>query len=198
MPRILGRLALGKDLEKRYPRGRNMAEATPTRTVRSQWQSLAINDKTELPKYAGRAALTKIAISVCCLTFSAFAYADVTDIVASNNEFGIQRISTNVNYTETGNGILGTQTGVLDTETGPVNGLAFSISTMKGPGDAYLHAEFNSSNGNTTYRAHFRGDIGFGCRNLDGITGGLQRPLWERSHPRRPIHADPVCRAWSP
>jgi len=95
--------------------------------------------------------LNKIALLVCCLIFSASAFADASDIVASNNQFGIQSISTNVDYTETGNGIFGTQTGTLDTETRYVRGFALSISTMQGPDNDYIQARYDHSSGYTNY-----------------------------------------------
>ena len=91
--------------------------------------------------------------TLACLIFSATAFAGISDIKASNNQVGIQIISTNVDYTETGNGIFGTQTGTLDTETGRVPGYALSISTMKNLwlGNDYIEAEYDNSSGNTTY-----------------------------------------------
>lgn len=87
------------------------------------------------------------------LIFSAAAFADISDIKASNNQFGIQIISTNVDYTETGNGMFGFPTGTLDTETGSVSGSALFISTMKDwrLGNDYFEAEYNHSSGNTNY-----------------------------------------------
>ena len=55
--------------------------------------------------------------ALACLTFAAAAFAGTSDIKASNNQFGIQAISTNVDYTETG-GVFGVPPGTLDTETG--------------------------------------------------------------------------------
>jgi hypothetical protein len=81
------------------------------------------------------------------------AIADTSDIKTSNNQVGFQLISTNVDYTETGNGILGSQTGTLDTERGPVPGSAVSISAMKDLwlGNDYVEAEYDYSSGNTEY-----------------------------------------------
>lgn len=93
----------------------------------------------------------KVALSICCLFFSNIAFAGTYDIRASNNQLGIRKISTDVDYTETGNGRLGTQTGKLDTETGKVPGYAISISTMQGPGNEYFEAEYDHSSGYTTY-----------------------------------------------
>jgi hypothetical protein len=90
--------------------------------------------------------------SLACLTLSAAAFAGTSDIKASNNQIGIQVISTNVDYTETGNGIFGA-TGTLDTETGGVPGDALFISSMKNLwlGNDYFEAEYDHSSGNTNY-----------------------------------------------
>jgi len=90
---------------------------------------------------------------MCCLLFSASAFADTSDIVVSNNQLGIQSVLTNVDYTETGNGTLGTQTGTLDTETGAVPGIGLSLSMMNDLwlGNDYFEAEFDYSRGYTNY-----------------------------------------------
>jgi len=95
--------------------------------------------------------MKKIALSMCCLMFSAAVFAEKSDIVASNNQFGVHFLSTNVDYTETGNGIFGTRTGVIDTETGPVPGFGVSVSAMRGPGNDYFHVEAALANGHTAY-----------------------------------------------
>lgn len=79
-------------------------------------------------------------------------FADVSDIKASNNQFIIGIISTNVDYTETGDGIL-VPPGTLDTEKGSVPGYGLSISTMQDLwlGNDYIEAEFDHSSGNTEY-----------------------------------------------
>jgi len=86
------------------------------------------------------------------LIFSETAFAGTSDIIVSNNQAGIQIISTNVDYTETGNGLFGV-TGKLDTETGSVAGSALSISAMKDwwLGNDYIAAEYDHSSGNTNY-----------------------------------------------
>jgi len=92
---------------------------------------------------------TATALSVLiCLTLSANAVADISDIKASNNQFGFQLISTNVDYTETYNGI-----GTLDTETGYVPGHELRISVMRDLwlGNDYIEAEYDYSSGNTDY-----------------------------------------------
>jgi hypothetical protein len=97
--------------------------------------------------------LSKITLSMGCLLFPVAALADTFDIINSNNQFGIQAISTYVDYTETGNGIFGTQTGTLDTETGAVPGFALSSSSMDDLwlGNDYFAAEYDHSRGNTDY-----------------------------------------------
>jgi len=79
--------------------------------------------------------------------------ASSSDIKASNNQFGFQSISTNVNYTETGNGLLGSATGTLDTETGPVSGRAYYFSEMVDVlfGNDYFKASYDQSSGFTNY-----------------------------------------------
>lgn len=76
-----------------------------------------------------------------------------SDIKASNNQIGFQSISTNVNYTENGNGRLGTATGTLDTETGPVSGRAYYLSEMVDLlfGNDYFKIAYDQSSGYTNY-----------------------------------------------
>jgi hypothetical protein len=83
----------------------------------------------------------------------AVALADTSDIKASNNQVGIQYVSTYVDYTETGNGTLGSATGTLDTETGAVPGFAISASIMNDSllGNDYFEAEYDYSSGHTDY-----------------------------------------------
>lgn len=95
--------------------------------------------------------LHKIALSMGCILFSATAFAGTSDIKASNNQISIQTISTNVDYTETGNGIFGTSTGTLDTEKGDVPGTAVFLSTMTGDHNLYFETEYDHSSGHTTY-----------------------------------------------
>ncbi len=95
--------------------------------------------------------MKKTALAVSLLMAAAPGLADTPAIISANNQFGIQRTSTNVNYTETGNGIFGTQTGTLDTENGPVPGFGISFSSMKGPENDYFRVEFDQANGSTNY-----------------------------------------------
>ena len=63
----------------------------------------------------------------------------------TNNAVGLQYISTNVNYTETSNGV------TLDTEKGNVPGFAINFSYMQDWlfGNDYLAASYSQNNGNT-------------------------------------------------
>jgi hypothetical protein len=101
--------------------------------------------------------LNKIVSSMCFMLFSANIFAGASDIATSNNQISLQAISTNVDYTETGNGTLGTATGTLDTEKGDVPGYGISISTMTGDGNAYFEAGYDRSNGQTNYTGSFMG-----------------------------------------
>lgn len=116
-------------------------------------------------------SLRNLFLPIICIVFSISAFADPTDdngstrrraprrdfsssdIKASNNQFGIQSISTNLNYTETGNGQLGSPTGTLDTETGPVPGRAYYLSEMVDVlfGNDYFKVAYDQSSGYTNY-----------------------------------------------
>lgn len=80
-------------------------------------------------------------------------FAGTDDIKSSNNQIGLQFISTNVDYTETGNGRLGTHTGTLDTEKGNVPGFAVSASAMKDVmlGNDYFQFQYSQNHGSTNY-----------------------------------------------
>ena len=99
----------------------------------------------------------KITLSVLCMLFSATTLAGTSEIKSSNNQVSIQAISTNVNYTETGSGTLGSPTGTLDTEVGDIPGFGISISTMTGDNNQYFEAEYDHSSGNTTYTGGLTG-----------------------------------------
>lgn len=103
--------------------------------------------------------ITLAVLAIAGLAGASITFADTSDIKASNNQFGIQRISTRVNYTETGNGLFGSKTGTIDTETGRVPGYALSISAMKDLwlGNDYFEAEYDHSSGNTTYTGSLQG-----------------------------------------
>ncbi len=92
--------------------------------------------------------VAKIALSIACMTASATAVADTTDIVAVTNQVGsIQLISTSVNYTETANGT------TADTESGSVPGYALSLSTMQDLwlGNDYIQVEYDHNSGHPNY-----------------------------------------------
>lgn len=101
--------------------------------------------------------LNKIALSLGCMLFSATTFAGTSDIEASNNQISIQTISTTVDYTETGNGTLGSPTGTLDTESGDVPGSAIFISTMTAIDNQYFEAQYDHSKGHTTYTGALMG-----------------------------------------
>ena len=97
--------------------------------------------------------VTLAVMAIAGLSGVSVAFAGTSDIKISNNQVGMQFISTNVDYTETGNGIFGTPTGTLDTEKGPVPGYGLSISAMRDLwlGNDYIEAEYDSASGNTEY-----------------------------------------------
>ncbi len=105
--------------------------------------------------------LIKIALPLGCLIFSTAAFAGTSDIMASNNQVSIQAVSTHVDYTETGNGLFGTQTGTLNTETGYIPGFALSSSSMSNLwlGTDYIKTEFDYSSGHTNYTGSFQDDM---------------------------------------
>jgi len=96
--------------------------------------------------------VTFTAVAIAGLFSVTTAFADVSDIKASNNQLVFGIMSTNVDYTETGDGTL-TPSGTLDTEKGSVPGYALSISTMQDLwlGNDYIETEYDNSSGNTDY-----------------------------------------------
>lgn len=97
-------------------------------------------------------------MAITGLAAASGASAGVSDIKSANNQLGIQLISTNVDYTETGNGILGSMTGTLDTEAGHVPGIGLSLSVMRDIwlGNDYFEAEHDVSRGHTNYVGGFQ------------------------------------------
>ena len=97
-------------------------------------------------------------MAVAGLTSATAAFADISDIKASNSQMGLQYISTKVDYTETSNGT------VFDTESGNVPGYALSISAMKDLlfTNDYIKAEYDHSTGYTNY--------------IGGLTGSTPTP----------------------
>lgn len=96
--------------------------------------------------------VTFTAMAIAGLFCVTTAFADVSDIKASNNQLVFGIMSTNVDYTETGDGTL-TPSGTLDTEKGRVPGYSLSISTMQDLwlGNDYIEAEYDHASGNTNY-----------------------------------------------
>jgi hypothetical protein len=79
--------------------------------------------------------------------------ADIKDIKATNNQISLKSISTNFDYTETGDGRLGTKMGTLDTESGDVPDYMLSESISKDLlfKNDYLGIDFIKTNGSTNY-----------------------------------------------
>jgi hypothetical protein len=75
------------------------------------------------------------------------------DIKNANNAIGIQYIKTNVNYTETYNGV------IADTENGYVPGFAINFSMMKDLlfGNDYIAASYSQNKGRTNYVGSYQG-----------------------------------------
>lgn len=96
--------------------------------------------------------ITLALIAIAGFSGLSTAFAGTSDIKAANNQVGFQLMSTNVDYTETGDGIL-VPYGTLDTEQGPVPGYGLSISTMQDLwlGNDYIEAEYDHASGNTEY-----------------------------------------------
>ncbi len=95
----------------------------------------------------------QFAVTAIGALLSVSALAATSGIIATNNQVGAQVISTNVNYTETGNGVYGTPTGTLDTENGNLAGYALSLSVMRNwwLGNDYLKLGYSHNNGDTSY-----------------------------------------------
>ena len=95
-------------------------------------------------------------ITTLLLIFTTTAFAGIDAIKASNNQVGIQFISTHMDYRETYPD--GT---TADTEKGGVQGFGLSLTAMKDIllGNDYLKAQFNRSTGDVDYL----GSLGGGC-----------------------------------
>jgi hypothetical protein len=88
-----------------------------------------------------------------------------SDIKSANNQVGFQSISTNVNYTEIGNGVQTVPAGTLDTEMGAVPGTAYYLSVMNDLllGNDYFKATYDQSSGQTNYVGQsLQGGTGYG------------------------------------
>ena len=90
------------------------------------------------------------------LTLPAIAFAGIDDIKASNNQAGLQFISTNLDYKEKY-----PDGRTADTEKGGMEGFGLSLTAMKDVflGNDYLKAQFNRSTGGVDYL----GSLGGGC-----------------------------------
>lgn len=87
------------------------------------------------------------------IAFSATTLADMTDIKNADNQVSVQFISTQIDYTETGNNLYGVNGVTLDTENGHIQGGSILVSTMKDwlLGNDYLEAEYSHADGFTNY-----------------------------------------------
>lgn len=94
------------------------------------------------------------------------ALADASDIVFANNQIGLQRVSTNVDYTETGITNSGTW-GTLDTESGYVPGYGLIFSSMTSPRAGgrlhpYFAVQYDRESGHTNYVGAYIGGGAYG------------------------------------
>ena len=96
-------------------------------------------------------AILSALLALCVLP----ARADTQDIINANNQVSAQFTQTNVDYTETGNGlpIPGAPSGTLDTENGNIYGYGLSFSNMSNwwLGNDYVKVNYTHSNGDTSY-----------------------------------------------
>jgi len=93
------------------------------------------------------------------LTVSISAFADSPTIRASNNQIILRTNSTKIDYAESGNGLGGTNTAKLDTESGDVPGYAVLLSVMSDEDNNYFAAEYDKSDGQTTYTGAQQGGV---------------------------------------
>jgi len=93
----------------------------------------------------------KLLLSAACTLLAMSAVAD-SDIVASNNQIGVQAIATHVDYLETGDGFFA-PAGPLDSERGNVYGYTLSMSFMEKiiMNNDYLRLEYSHNTGGTRY-----------------------------------------------
>ncbi|MCH9742039.1 MAG: hypothetical protein K0U21_02410 [Proteobacteria bacterium] len=103
--------------------------------------------------------LTIAAFVATGLFVSSNSMADNKDIKSANNQVSLKAISTDFDYTETGDGRLGTKTGTLDTETGGVPGYMLSASIAKDLlfKNDYLGIDFSKTDGHTNYVGSYQG-----------------------------------------
>jgi hypothetical protein len=95
-------------------------------------------------------------ITTLLLIFTTTAFAGMDAIKASNNQIGVQFVSTNIDYIESYPD--GT---TANTEKGGIQGFGLSLTVMKDLllGNDYLKASFNHSKGDVDYL----GSLGGGC-----------------------------------
>jgi hypothetical protein len=79
--------------------------------------------------------------------------------LASNNQIILRTNFTRVAYTESGNGLSGTDTAALDTESGNVPGYAVLFSIMTDEDYKYFAAEYDKSSGQTIYTGSKQGGV---------------------------------------
>lgn len=92
------------------------------------------------------------------------AFANINDIMQANNQVLVQSIITNVDYTETGDGTLGTSTGILDTENGNVGGYSIGMSAMKSLvfSNDFVKINYSHNKGHTKYIGQLQSGGGYG------------------------------------
>ncbi|HEX8980853.1 MAG TPA: hypothetical protein VF811_14185 [Parasulfuritortus sp.] len=100
--------------------------------------------------------LTRTAFVLAALpafVYSAGASAGMSDIVAADNQVGIQVTDMNLDYTETGDGVHTAVAGTLDTEKGDVYGFNLTYSSLANwfLGNDYLALQYGQNHGNTDY-----------------------------------------------
>ena len=108
--------------------------------------------------------ISKVVFFAASALSYAAAFAGTQDIKASNNQFSVEAISTNVNYTEYGDVSRGSAAGPLDSEKGSVPGFGLSLSLMKDwlLGNDYLQIQYSRANGHTNYTGSYQSGGGYG------------------------------------
>ena len=106
-------------------------------------------------------------ITALLFVFSSTVFAGMDTIKASNNQIGIQFISTNIDYIETYPD--GT---AANTEKGGVQGAGLSLTVMKHLvlGNDYLKLSFNQSKGDVDYLGSLGGGCYAVCIAIDGYS----------------------------
>ena len=113
-------------------------------------------------KYLGLIEMKKqlliLSLPLCAVSTAYAAGAANADILAANNQIGLQITSTDVRYSEYG-GTYGTAQGLMDTERGTVPGYTLSASLMKDVllGNDYFKAQYSHNEGSTNYVGSYIG-----------------------------------------